>query len=62
MATATSKEVFDLLREDLEAIERERIKAEAATEWPHRSERLTSLEKIETKLQQTDNNAIEPGR
>jgi uncharacterized protein YfeS len=46
----------------LEAIERERIKAEEATEWPHRSERLASLEKIETKLQQMDSNAIEPGR
>jgi uncharacterized protein YfeS len=41
----------------LEAVERERNRAEAATEWSHRSERLKSLEKIEAKLQQTDNQA-----
>lgn len=38
----------------LEAIGRQRIKAKAATDWPHRNDRLRSLERIETKLQQAD--------
>jgi len=40
----------------VEAIERQRNQAEAATEWSHRNERLKTLEKIKAKLQQTDNN------
>ncbi len=38
----------------LEAVKRQRNRAEAATEWPYRNERLKSLEKIEAKLQQAD--------
>ncbi|MGA7881769.1 MAG: hypothetical protein WCD63_12970 [Terrimicrobiaceae bacterium] len=37
----------------LEAIERQRNRAEAATDWSHRNERLKTLEKIQAKLQQT---------
>jgi len=34
----------------LQSIDRQRAQAEAATDWPHRGERLTALEKIERKL------------
>jgi uncharacterized protein YfeS len=46
----------------LGAIERQRNQAEAATKWPHRNERLKTLEKLEAKLRQTDNNALQPTR
>lgn len=36
----------------MECLERQRAQAEAALGWPHREERLTSLKKIEAKLQQ----------
>lgn len=36
----------------MKCLRRQREEAEAATEWPHRGERLASLKKIETKLQQ----------
>lgn len=35
----------------MECLERQREQAEAALAWPHREERLTSLKKIELKLQ-----------
>lgn len=41
----------------LEAIGRQRAQAQAAATWSHRDERLKTLDKIEAKLQQTDNNA-----
>jgi uncharacterized protein YfeS len=39
----------------LKSINRQRAEAEAATDWSHRSERLMSLDKIESKLKETDN-------
>jgi uncharacterized protein YfeS len=44
----------------LESINRQRVQAHAATEWSHRSERLKSLNKIESKLKQTDNKTLHP--
>lgn len=41
----------------LEAIGRQRTQAQAAATWSHRDEKLKTLEKIEAKLQQTDNKA-----
>lgn len=37
------------------SINRQRVQAQAATEWSHRNERLKTLDKIESKLKKTDN-------
>jgi uncharacterized protein YfeS len=44
----------------LEAIERQQNQAETATGWSHRDEKLRTLQKIAAKLQERDDNAMQP--
>jgi len=43
----------------LKSLDRQRVQAVTSTGWVHRDERLKTLEKIERKLQRTDNQAVE---